>query len=187
MLLNGGPDVPRYYDYEVAKNVTAAHNTIVNSGSGIQMGHNNYPVKPRNNTVHANILSNITGRCIEERNAGSGLSYRDNICHAPTVSNSRSGFDEVNPRLALGNDGLHRPRSTSPAIDGASSAIMSGMKDMDGQNRNAPYDIGADEYKSNGTGRGAVTTCDVGPTTYSTSTDCAVTATLKPPSNLVIL
>lgn len=103
------------------------------------------------------------------------------------MADSNKGFMDINPQLAKDANSVYRPKSGSPAINGSSQAVLPGLSDMDGQKRSTPYDIGADEVMSGGTGRGPISICDVGPVTYSTGKSCSVAAALKAPTNITIM
>jgi hypothetical protein len=59
-----------------------------------------------------------------------------------------TAIDAVDPQLVRGAGGLLRPRSGSPAVDGAVGDDPAVMVDMDGQPRSGPKDRGADELSS---------------------------------------
>ena len=174
--------LPPFFHYEVAEDVTVAHNTIVNSGVGILLGQGKNPVAPRNIDVVGNVLSRIDGSCVK-RNSGSRISYADNLCHAG--GSSPTGFTDRDPLLSKDSRGIYRPRSNSPVVNGASSTILSDLKDMDGQSRSVPYDLGADEIGNGGTG--PIDICDTGPRTYRGSRSCNSKLALKAPDGFTVM
>lgn len=165
-LVSADPDVPPYYHYEVAENVTVAHNTVVDSGLGVLIGQGTRPRSPRNIDIHANALLRIDGVCSDHKQAGANIAYSDNVCYGGNNTSSRSGIASYNPGLAIDSRGVFRPSSNSRIVDATSKAVVSGLKDMDGQSRSTMHDIGADEFVSGSKGRGAIELCDTGPVTY---------------------
>jgi hypothetical protein len=74
------------------------------------------------------------------------------------------GVTVVDPQLVLGGDGLWRPAATSPAINGGAGSYSGLLStDMDGQLRDAMFDIGADELSAAAILRRPLTPTDVGP------------------------
>lgn len=107
-----------------------------------------YPDPPADNAICCNIFSVRSGgpivrTVVPPRNT----TWRDNIAHGAVmgVSVEPDGMRVVDPLLCRAADGLLRPGPGSPAVDAASNGAFPVEKDMDGQIRATPFDIGADE------------------------------------------
>jgi poly(beta-D-mannuronate) lyase len=185
-LITAGSDAPPYYHYEVAENGIVAHNTIIDSGSGILIGQGNNGVSPRNIKISGNMFYKINGSCVREKRAGANINFSDNLCNAAANSTNRSGFSNFDPRLGKDANSIYRPASNSPIINAVKKSVVSGMKDMDGQSRSSPYDLGADEFVQGKTGRGPISMCEVGPTTYNNGSSCSQKRPPKVPTKLTI-
>jgi len=180
-IIAGNNDLP-YYHYEVAENVIVAHNTVINSGSGLLVGLGNNSVPPRNIDVRANLFYKINGSCAEEKKTGNNIRYADNVCNGGTNDANVPGFSNMAPQLNVDDRGIFRPSANSPIVNAISSPIIPSTNDMDGQSRSIPFDIGADEFTPGETGRGPISKCDVGPVSYRNSGG-SCQATTKPPKS----
>ena len=144
----GVPNTP-LNGYLQVRDTIVAHNTIVNvAGAGITFdwgrGSSNRSLLPVDLTITGNLIAD-TGDTLFEGAEGAGYSFENNIAFGAALGiSSRPGILEVDPLLMLDIDGLFRPDSGSPAINGADSSALLTV-DMDGQARDGMYDIGADE------------------------------------------
>ena len=184
--ITAGNDALPYYHYEVAENITVAHNTVINSGSGLLLGLGGNSVSPRNIDVRGNLFYKIDGSCAQEKRVGNNIRYSDNVCNGGTNNVNLPGFSNIAPQLSTDNRGIFRPSGSSPVVNATSSPVITGMKDMDGQSRSVPFDIGSDEYMPGETGRGPVSRCDVGPVSYRNSSSCRATSPPKSPTGLSV-
>ena len=161
----GVPNTP-LNGYLQVRDTIVAHNTIVNvAGAGITFdwgrGSSNRSLLPVDLTITGNLIAD-TGDSLFEGAEGSGYLFENNIAFGAVLGiSSRPGILEVDPLLMLDFDGLSRPDSSSPAIDGASTSTLLSL-DMDGQSRDGMYDIGADEASIIPITRRPLTTDDVG-------------------------
>lgn len=161
----GVPNTP-LNGYLQVKNTIVAHNTIVDvAGAGITfdwgIGSSGRSLLPVDLTITGNLIAD-TGDSLFEGSEGSGYVFENNIGHGALLGiSSRTGIQEVDPELVLAVDGLWRPASSSPAINGAASSALLTV-DMDGQSRDGMYDIGADEVSVAPTVHRPLTTDDVG-------------------------
>ncbi|MDA8562943.1 polysaccharide lyase 6 family protein [Mariniblastus sp.] len=161
----GVPNTP-LNGYLQVRDTIVAHNTIVNvAGAGITFdwgrGSSNRSLLPVDLTITGNLIAD-TGDSLFEGAEGAGYSFENNIAFGAALGiSSRPGILEVDPLLMLNIDGLFRPDSSSPAINGADGSALLTV-DMDGQARDGMYDIGADEASIIPIIRRPLTTDDVG-------------------------
>lgn len=152
--------------YQQVKNALIANNTIVNvRGNAITfdqgLGSSDRTLLAQDVTV-ANNLIHSTNEDLFGGQIGSGWTWQNNIAFGANLGvDPGAGILQVNPLLQLGADGLWRPASNSPAIDGG-VAQSSVTTDMDGQARIGIIDIGADEFSTAQIVRKPLTASDVG-------------------------
>ncbi len=161
----GVPNTP-LNGYLQVRDAVIAYNTILNvAGAGITfdwgIGSSNRSLLPADLTIEGNLISS-TGDSSFEGAEGTGHTFEDNIAFGAALGiPARSGILQVDPLLDLAADGLWRPATGSPAIDGATSSTLL-SEDMDGQSRIGLFDIGADEVSTAQIVRTPLTTSDVG-------------------------
>jgi poly(beta-D-mannuronate) lyase len=164
-------------EYFQVKDAVIAHNTIVNvAGPAITfddgLGSNNRTLLAQNVTVANNLLRS-NGQVIFEGNEGTGWTWQGNIAFGGSLGPKAggSGITVLDPQLQLGADGLWRPGSNSPAINGGSGNYSSLITtDMDGQARIGIYDVGADEVSTAIIVRRPLRSTDVGPSWLQSTT-----------------
>ena len=164
--IDGGPA----NGYQPVRNVDIHNNTIVDVGGGAVIfdwgfgDTNNGGVQdqlPENISFINNLIR--SSRTLFEGQEGSGYTWDNNIAFGAGLGiSSRSGLQTVNPQITLDANGLWRPDSGSPAINGGTT-LSAVTIDMDGQARSGAYDIGADEASSAAITLVPLTTDDVGP------------------------
>ena len=121
---------------------------------------------------------------------GSNINFASNLFFGDNLGLNVSGIRVVDPRLEMDASGIQRPSPQSPAVD-AALATSSTIFDMDGEPRQSPQDIGADELIPGQSPRGPVSLCQVGPKTYRigipSACETVVADAIKPlpPSSLV--
>lgn len=188
IILNNGDskiDPTRgWYHYPRVRNVTIAFNTIVNSGNSLYLGKvgniassvsYKQVVPPDNITIANNVVYSSKAPLILEKTKMTKSTYSDNIISGASLGISKpNGISTVNPELAVASDGLYRPLEGSPVKDAVLDSSTNITFDMDGQKRQLPFDIGADEQTANLTvTRRPLTRCDVGPLTFNpTNNNC---------------
>ena len=156
--------------YQPVRNVDIFNNTIVDVGGGavifdwdfgdIEQGRVKDQL-PENISFVNNLIR--SSRTLFEGQEGSGYVWDNNIAFGASLGiSSRSGLQTVNPQITLDANGLWRPSSGSPAIDGGTT-LNSVSIDMDGQARSGAYDIGADEASDAAITLVPLTIDDVGP------------------------
>ena len=166
--INGGPD----NGYQVVENCLIANNTIVDVGGAAVEYSWEYldleqgfvkDVLPFNCTFVNNLFR--SSRTLFEGTEGSGHVYTDNIAFGASLGiSSRSGLQQTNPQISIAADGLWRPDSGSPAINGGTT-VPEITIDMDGHSRSGAFDIGADEVSNGTITLRPLTIADVGPFT----------------------
>src|SRR5262249_42890887 len=134
------------------------HNTIVNAGRQVDMGHGGGTLPPSQCVFANNIVSGTVTLYTES--SGADVTRSQNIVNGSDPG--KSGFLIEDPQFTTVS-GLQKLSSGSPAIGGADLSFYSFVTDdMDGQARSTPKDIGADEFSSGSIIRHALTTADVG-------------------------
>lgn len=157
-------------EYYQVKDAVIAHNTLVNV-TGVSMtfddglGSSGRTLLAQNVTVANNIFRS-SGPAIFEGTQGTGWTWQGNIAYGGSLGSvaGNPGVAVVDPQLQSGADGLWRPASTSPAVNGASGNYSSLITaDIDGQPRIGLYDVGADEFSAAAIVRKPLSAGDVGP------------------------
>lgn len=167
-MMNGVPNSPLNRYYQV-KRAQVVNNTFVNCVSTflIGAGKDSELSLPPLDVVLANNAAISTSRFIEYEDTPINIVWDKNIMFGgPLGIDQPQGISLVNPKLELSEDGMYRPNAASPLIDSASSSYSFINYDMDGQLRQLPYDIGADEYSSYPIIRKPITGKDVGTSWY---------------------
>jgi poly(beta-D-mannuronate) lyase len=151
-------------------NIVAAFNTFMDNANNIQFGFTNngsYSKPPANITFANNLVVGSQGQMIKVFTQPSGMIYSGNIIF-PTNGASvgiSAGQDQVlvtDPQLTL-DDSVWRPSAGSPVIDAAAGTYAQVLLDIDGQQRDALKDVGADEFKQSQRVNRPLTASDVGP------------------------
>ena len=164
-IVNPGGDGARpFLKFERADDVRVLHNTIIDAGVSMVFG-NVDPLPPRNIEVVNNIYVQDVGEAIVPIRMGSNIRFSTNLFSGANPGINDAGIQAADPRLETDEAGIQRPDAQSPAINSALSTLDANF-DMDGQRRQSPQDIGADEVVAGELGRGPARLCDVGPTTY---------------------
>ncbi|MDK2971380.1 MAG: poly(beta-D-mannuronate) lyase [Candidatus Sumerlaeota bacterium] len=168
-MMNGVPNSPlnRYLRVE---DCTVAFNTFVNCAQtfaiGIESSDGDTTLPPQNNTIANNLVLSNGNTIFNIINAPVNMTYEGNIMDGGTlgISPTPAGITLASPMLAPAADGLYRPTTGSPAIDGAVGSYPGVTDDMDGQARSdGSKDAGADEVTTGAIVRKPLTPSDVGP------------------------
>jgi hypothetical protein len=146
-----------------ADRALVAFNTVVGSGTLVDVGPGGDKYGPDNLTFANNILVGSGSGGLVNIGKGTNLRWQGNIVWAGTGGEMpASGYRLVNPQLAQVG-GLYRLASAaSPAIDTAAGSYPQVTRDLDLESRSTAKDVGADEYSANGTRR-PLTIANVGP------------------------
>jgi poly(beta-D-mannuronate) lyase len=164
LMLEGGDLYNSGFSHAQVVRAKIVHNTIVNAGRQTLFAHGSG--LPVTDTVFANNICESTG---------SGTIYNESAISVNPVFASniawngtdpaKSGFSFADPLLTTVN-GLQKLSGSGPAMNVANANYFPFVADdLDGQARNSPADIGADDYFSAGTfiARAPLTTNEVGP------------------------
>jgi len=158
----------RYFQVE---NATVAHNTLINCAESFLIGYSgsdDQTLSPINCTIANNAVDagnyDIFQFGPPEGNP-QNFSYSQNIVMGRSlgVTDTSSGIIWLDPELNLAEDHLYRPSITSPLIGMASNLDIVVNIDMDGQERPAASDIGADQVSTDPIIYGPMTEEQVGP------------------------
>ncbi len=154
------------YSYDDSKFVHAqlvnayiTHNTVVNPGRQVLVGHGGGTLAAKDSVFANNILIG-SGTLYSEGLKPTNLVKSNNIMSQH--SGSLEGFTIVNPKMTT-SGGLSRLANSSPAIHSADSKIDSWVKNDIFGRPPVNFDIGAEEYSSTADKRKPLTTSDVGP------------------------
>jgi len=145
-------------------NVQISFNTLWGNLNGIT-GETARPEEPRHLLISENIISGGSGLLAHVPDS-SGFTWAGNMLWGAAADGSipASGFTRVDPQLAAGPDGIHRPGSGSPVVNAASRPYPAVSKDINGTDRTGIADVGAHEV-SPSVPRPPLSASDVGPNT----------------------
>lgn len=153
--------------YFQVKNALVAFNTFVNCTNiiiGVDYGDGSQLQSPRDCIIANNIVKGTASHLIDIQGFPTNITWQGNIFFGVALGFTLPASNSTaNPLLSLAADGLYRPTTNSPAIDGALGSYTNVVDDMDGQPRVDPKDIGADEFSADPITRGPVKLSDVGP------------------------
>lgn len=164
----GVPDSP-LNGYFQARKVLIAFNTVVDSqgpyldlDAGI--GTSNRSLRPEEITIANNLFVVPAKGTLLKGTEGKGFHWADNVAFNPETASivNHQGITLLDPRLERGNDGLWRPSADSPTRKMTKNAFDV-KRDIDGQARIAPFDVGCDQASSHPVINRPVKPNDVGP------------------------
>jgi len=172
-LMDGIQNSPLNGYYQV-KRATIAFNTLVGNTASIDVGtgKDSDNILPPLDCVFANnIVTSSTGPLVRFTDTPLNLRWEGNLFWGASLGIPLpAGITMADPLLTTaGSDGLQRPVPSSPAINTAAGAYPPVTLDMDGQARQDPKDIGADEISTGPVLARPLTAADVGPHTPATS------------------
>ena len=169
----------------IPENIVIAYNTLVNNDQGIEIGFSNngaYSKKMVNITIANNLITgskNSLVKIVDGNDQGSAVTWSNNLMY-PTASatvfangaNTTNPFSTAqvvteNPNLVYDNaQKTWRSTATTPLY--SNSTAVTNNEDIDGQNRPAPSNPGADHYDAGMTSVRymPMTTATVGPNAY---------------------
>ncbi len=174
-LTNGDTDTGSLSAHWRVDNATIAHNTLVNNYSNIEIGYgrgdNSWTREPRNVTMVNNLVIGGQGDLIEIINQPNNFTWEGNIMYpqngfALGMAATSTEINQIDPMLeyaATESDSLWFLSASSPAINAALTSHLNITRDIHGQSRITPNDVGADEYSINPITRRPLTATDVGP------------------------
>lgn len=150
-------------------------NTLVDNYSNIEIGYgradNSWSREPRNVTMAMNLVVGGQKDLIDIINEPTNFTWMGNIMYPENgyslgMDAQAGEITVVDPLLEYqdtASDSLWFLSSNSPAIDAAPGNFFSISKDIHGQIRSIPEDVGADEYSTAPVLRRPLKTEDVGP------------------------
>ena len=152
--------------------VIVAFNTFVDCGSPTLLVGYDDGGRLRMPSIDCVIANNLfvgaASPIIKELHPQEDLTWEGNIIHVKAggiagISLKQSEMRVVDPLLVM-KDGVFRLSEKSPAISAAAGTYRFVLDDCDGQPRNAPLDVGADEFIQSGVKHRPLTVSDVGVT-----------------------
>lgn len=149
-IMNGVPASPLDRYFQVKKAVVA-FNTFVDCRYPLILGSGSDSERtlPPLDCVIANNVVQGASRVVTQEAAPVNLFWEGNIVQGSSLGIPQpAGILLADPGLNPAADGLWRPGSTSPLRGAASGSYPFVTVDMDGQNRSAPLDAGADQISS---------------------------------------
>jgi hypothetical protein len=155
------------------RHAVIAHNTLVENASGLEIGYDGggfqanwwfYP--PEGLTIANNLIVSNRDTVVRIFTPALSTSWAGNIVYATGTGQlpfqQIDGVIVADPRMVR-KDGILRPGAGSP-VHGAARAIPYPiMRDMEGQIRKTPYDVGADQRSDEKPVNHPLTARDVGP------------------------
>ena len=166
--MNGVENSPLNRYFQV-KDAVVAFNTFVNTEETFVIGagkSNEQSLPPENLTIASNLVETTMGPIIEYEDTPVNISYAANIMHGSDLGIDRpDGISTADPQLVQSSV-LWRPSASSPALN-AATAFAFATTDIDGQERDATPDIGADEQATSPITNRPLTEADVGPSFLS--------------------
>ena len=190
---NVSPDLSG--SYVQVKNVTIAHNTIINAADpvnyGVGYGGSGRGSAPRDSTLAANIIVSTNAPLFTITHTPINITNLNNIVWgAATGLSADPELVVTNPLLlAADANGISRPDTNSPAIGAAGTEVLlSGrdMLDMDGALRPLTgRDIGADQVGLGTRPPAPVAITEAGPVWIQSSDPAAITVNPQGRTNVV--
>jgi poly(beta-D-mannuronate) lyase len=148
-------------DHEAADNCLVAFNTLVGNGGRVVKYGSDKKFAPSGVTLDDNIIVGKGGSAVAGN--GGALKFAGNLLSgAAGGTMPANGFKTADPKLARGTGNLFRLGAGSPAIGAGTGVVGDVTKDIDGQNRGAAKDAGADQFNK-ATPVRPLTRADVGP------------------------
>jgi poly(beta-D-mannuronate) lyase len=143
--------------------VQLALNTVLDCETAVS-GESHRTLPPLACTITDNLLMADNGQLVNMP-FQDGIGWAGNILWGTATDGNAplTAFRRVDPRLAVGADGIRRLTAGSPAINAASRAYRDVDCDLDGDRRTGRVDVGADEFSRRRPGLSPLTAADVGP------------------------
>jgi poly(beta-D-mannuronate) lyase len=148
---------------DAPERVIVAFNTLVGNAQSIAGEHREFG--PRDCVFANNVIDAERGPLVDlHADPPAGFRWEGNVVWgAPDVGDMpEAGYRRVDPQPAM-IDGLYRPTASSPLHGSATGSFPEVSVDMDGQERGAKKDVGADERSQAPVVRRPLTRADVGP------------------------
>ena len=165
-LMNGVPNSPLNRYFQV-KRAIVVFNTFVDNTYPLNIGggkDSELSLPPLDCVIANNAVSGSRSPLITVTDTPINMSWQGNIFFGASLGMTQpQGITMVNPQIVVSSDGLWRPAVSSPVVNGAVGSFAYITLDMDGQPRDAQFDVGADEISTLQRIRRPLTRSDVGP------------------------
>jgi poly(beta-D-mannuronate) lyase len=154
--------------YFQVKRALVAFNTFVGSRQtfnfGYGAGRDRQTMPPKDCVLANNLVFGGRSPLVTVHDPAITVTFEGNVMYGAELGVPPGpGIRQLDPKLEKGPDGLWRPGLGSPVLDAAEGRYASVDDDMDGQPREAPADVGADERSDRPVRRAPLTARDVGP------------------------
>ena len=154
--------------YFQVKGALVAFNTFVNNRQtfnfGYGAGRNRQTMPPKDCVVANNLVLGGRSPLVTVHDPAMSVAFVGNIMYGAELGlPAAPGIRQVDPKMQRGADGLWRPAPDSPAVGAAEGDFPTVVEDMDGQARETPADVGADQRSNVPLRRAPLTPKDVGP------------------------
>jgi poly(beta-D-mannuronate) lyase len=152
--------------YFQVKRAVVAFNTFVDNKYTINIGGNGAgaTLPPDSCVIANNVVLATSSPIITLTDTPTNMTWQGNIFYGASLGITKpDGIILTNPLLTIAPDGLWRPNELSPVLNSAVGSFPYITTDMDGQLRDAFYDVGADEVSTASIIRRPLTPSDVGP------------------------
>jgi poly(beta-D-mannuronate) lyase len=180
---NGAANIPPadVKEHDRPDNVTVAFNTLVDNRSNVVMDSRGGGLGATGLRFFNNIIAG-GGTAVAWNGPTPGATYGGNILHGSSPGNlPTGGYTSLDPLLAVRPDGTRGLGQGSPAIGRGSGDFIWVDVDMDGQDRFAPLDAGADQFSPNPVSK-VLTPADVGPDANDETVRVQTVISMPPPS-----
>jgi len=175
-LVNGVPNSPLNRYFQV-KRAQVVFNTLVGNRYSIHVGagkDSELSLPPLDCVIANNIVWSTKEPLITYTDTPVNMKYEGNLFFGSSLGITKpAGITIVNPALVRTADSLWRLSDTGPALNSAVGSYPFISTDMDGQQRIAPFDIGADEYSSSPVTHRPIRKNEVGPLSVITAVQVA--------------
>ncbi len=178
-MTNGVPNSPLNRYFQV-KRAQVVFNTLIGNRYSMNIGagkDSELTLPPLDCTVANNIVWSTREQLITYTDTPVNMKYEGNIFYGSTLGITKpTGITIVDPKLVYTSDSLWKLNSTGPGIDSAVGSYPFVTKDMDGQPRIAPFDIGADELSSSAVTQRPIKKSEVGVSAIVTTVERSTSA-----------
>jgi hypothetical protein len=165
-MMSGIPGSPLNGYFQV-KDAVVAFNTLVDNSSSIAIGvgaGNRNTLPPQDCLIANNIVTSRQAPLIHQFANPIRLTWEGNLMSGADLGiPTPSGVTVADPKLVLGEGGLMRPDSASPALGASVGDFPFVREDIDGQARSGKLDVGCDQRSDQPIVYRPLTPAEVGP------------------------
>ena len=165
-IMNGVPNSPLNRYFQV-KRAMVVFNTFVDNLYPFNIGggkDSELSLPPLDCVIANNVVSGSRSPLVTVTDTPINMTWQGNIFFGASLGMAQpQGITIANPQMTVSTDGLWRPASSSPVVNGAVGSFPYISVDMDGQPRDSQFDVGADEVSTTQRIRRPLTRSDVGP------------------------